>query len=107
MPWRWHAERVDAITFRLATDGDAPALARLAGRDSAPVPDGPLLMVEVAGHPAAARSLRDGSSIADPFRPTEHLVRALAALAPSFAAPPEDPPAARVRSRRALRPATA
>lgn len=98
---------MDAITFRLATDADAPALARLAGRDSAPLPPGPLLMAEVAGRPAAARSLRDGDSVADPFRPTEHLVRALAAVAPSFAAPPQDPPAARARSLRALRPATA
>lgn len=97
-----------AITFRLATDADAPALARLAGRDSAPVPAPPVLLAEVAGVPAAARSLRDGRSVADPFRPTSHFVRALAAVAPSFAGPPDRPSAPGVRSpRRALRPAIA
>lgn len=99
---------MDAITFRLATDADAPALARLAGRDSARVPAGPVLLAEVAGVPAAARSLHDGHTVADPFLPTMHLVRALAAVAPSFAAPPDRPPADRLRSSpRALRPATA
>ena len=46
---------------------DRPALVRLAGRDSAPIPSGDLLGAEMAGVLIAAVSLRTGEGIADPF----------------------------------------
>lgn len=56
------------IMIRPAYADDYEALARLAALDSAvEVPPRPLLIAEVDGSLRAALSLRDGSSIADPF----------------------------------------
>jgi hypothetical protein len=66
------------VTIRLATDGDACALTRLAGLDSRPLPPAPLLVASLDGEPAVALSLRDRSFVADPFRPTAALVGLLA-----------------------------
>ncbi len=85
MRWRPHNEGVptvrqpaeksleSAITIRLAHGGDAAELRRLAALDSADVPAGPLLLVEVEGILRVALSLADDSSIADPFHPTDDL----------------------------------
>lgn len=93
------------IEIRLATAADAGALERLAQLDTATVPDGPVLLAETAGLAVAALELRTGRAVADPFRPTAHLVRALAAAAPAFT-PPRTPARARTRLRPSLRPAT-
>ena len=66
-----------AIVIRPNRRDDERALARLAGLDSAPVPDEPLLVAEVGGELRAALSLRDGAVIADPFRRTTQLVTLL------------------------------
>lgn len=57
----------DEIAIRVLTSDDAPALTRLAGRDSAPVPAGRLLGASVDGRLVAAHSIATDESIADPF----------------------------------------
>jgi hypothetical protein len=63
-----------ALTIRPSLPSDRDALARLAELDSQSVPDGPMLLGEVAGEPWAAVSLNGGASIADPFKPSAELV---------------------------------
>lgn len=58
------------ITIRVLDEGDGEALARLAQRDSSPVPRGRVLGASVNGRLVAARSLAGGQAIADPFVPT-------------------------------------
>ena len=67
------ADPYETVTVRLARAVDADAVARLSAREGRPVPVGPLLVAEVGGVVLAARSLGDGASTADPFRPTAHL----------------------------------
>ena len=63
----------DTYVMRLATDDDAAALRRLAALDNARPLTGPVLIGEIDGVPAAARSLETGRAIADPFLPTARL----------------------------------
>jgi hypothetical protein len=63
--------------IRRATDADDVVLARLAALDSQRPLEGATLIGELHGEPVAALSLADGRSIADPFRPTAHLVAAM------------------------------
>ena len=65
------------ISIRAATNGDGPALARLAALDSAPVPFGPVLLAEVDGRPRAALSVSDNRVIGDPFARTAELAELL------------------------------
>jgi len=84
------------IMIRPAYADDYVALARLAALDSADeVPSRPLVIAEVDGTLRAARSLRDGSSIADPFFATAELLALLRAHAAGAGAKP--------RARRRLR----
>ena len=71
----------DAITLRHAVPEDAPTLTQLAQLDCAIVPPSPLLVAEVGGQARAAISLRDGSTIADPFHRTLAVLELLAARA--------------------------
>ena len=66
------------LRIRRAGPHDAPALGRLAALDSALPLSGDILLGEVEGEAAAALSLTDGTTIADPFRPTADLVELLA-----------------------------
>jgi hypothetical protein len=66
-----------AVTIRVATPDDAPALKRLAELDSSEVPARPALVAEVGGELRAAVSLSDKAIIADPFQPTAPLVQLL------------------------------
>src|SRR3954468_6794473 len=66
-----------AVTIRRAGPNDERALRRLAGLDSARVPDGPVLMAEIDGQAVAAISVLSGDSFADPFTPTLELRRLL------------------------------
>lgn len=85
------------ITIRPASEDDRAALERLAQLDSAwPPPPAPALVAEIDGEPAAAISLHDGTVVADPFRPTAHLV----ALLEVHAAAERAPARARGRFRR-------
>jgi hypothetical protein len=64
----------NSYVMRLATDADAETLGRLADLDSQTPLEGAILIGELNGEPVAALSLADDRVIADPFRPTAHLV---------------------------------
>jgi hypothetical protein len=64
--------------IRIATEDDARSLRRLAELDSQrPLGGDRILVGEIDGAPAAALSLATGRTIADPFKPTAHLVATL------------------------------
>jgi hypothetical protein len=88
-----------SVTIRIATADDAQALATLAQLDSAVVPPSPALIAEQCGQPRAAMSLRDGSSIADPFHRTAAIVELLSLRAAHLRA---DRPTRAGRLRRSL-----
>jgi hypothetical protein len=67
----------NAYAIRPATEADNRTLRHLAELDSQRPLDGPVLIGEIRGRPAAAVSLTDGRVIADPFRNTVHLRRIL------------------------------
>jgi hypothetical protein len=60
----------DSHNIRQATETDEAALQRLAELDSQRPLTGPALIAEIGGQPAAAISLADGRTIADPFQRT-------------------------------------
>jgi hypothetical protein len=85
------------ILIRPAYADDYQALERLAALDSTDtVPPRPMLLAEVDGTLRAALSMRDGSSIADPFFPTTGLLSLLRAHA--------DAEASDAKARTGLRP---
>jgi hypothetical protein len=63
--------------IRGATAADRAALMRLAALDSARPLVGQVLIAEVDGEPQAALEIATGRVVADPFRPTAHLVQQL------------------------------
>jgi hypothetical protein len=71
----------DSITIRPAEPDDGAALRRLAGRDSAEMPEGPMLVALVGDQLLAAVPVGGGEAIADPFHPTAEIVRLLTARA--------------------------
>ena len=66
-----------SVLIRAARGSDGPALERLAALDSAPVPDGPVLLAESDGRLVAALDGSAGRAIADPFLPTADVVALL------------------------------
>jgi hypothetical protein len=64
----------NSYVLRLATDADAPMLSRLADLDGKAPLEGSVLIGELHGEPVAALSLRDDRIVADPFKPTAHLL---------------------------------
>lgn len=62
------------IAIRPALEADAAAVRRLAALDTAPVPEGPLLLGVVDGEVLAAVPVGGGRAVADPFRPTAEVV---------------------------------
>lgn len=72
-----HTNENSDITIRAATPADTDALVRVAGRDAGELPQGPMLVAEVAGDVRAAIDLHDGMVIADPFHRTVELVEML------------------------------
>jgi hypothetical protein len=64
----------NSYVIRFATDADAEALSDLAAVDHQNPLEGSILIGELHGEPVAALSLADDRAIADPFRPTAHLV---------------------------------
>jgi hypothetical protein len=65
------------LEIRSAGPADRPALRAVAQRDSRDLPDGPLLLAEVAGIPVAAVAVDTGELVADPFWPTAHATAVL------------------------------
>jgi hypothetical protein len=63
-------DRTEAISIRLARARDADALGTLAILAESQPLDGDPLVAEADGELWAAIQLRDGRTIADPFRPT-------------------------------------
>jgi hypothetical protein len=89
------------VTIRYAFPDDAISLARLAALDSREPLVQPVLVVEVDGELHAGLSLRDGTIVADPFRPTAALVELLIARSQQLRASaaggtPERPAASRL-----------
>jgi hypothetical protein len=71
----WEATRLwQALTVRLATSADRPAIARLAELEQAPAPEGAVLLGVVMQQPIAALSLSDGRVLADPYHPSKDVV---------------------------------
>lgn len=69
------------FVVRELSDADRVAAERLAERDSATLPAGPLLGAEANGELIAVRALDGGAVIADPFRPTRSARELLAVRA--------------------------
>jgi hypothetical protein len=64
----------ESVLLRMTTVGDAEAIERLAALECMPEPDCRCIVAEVDGTIVAALPLRGGKVMADPFRPTAHLV---------------------------------
>jgi hypothetical protein len=89
------------IAIRRATPADRPAVERLAALDSARSPSGDVLIAEVGDEPQAAIAIATGFAVADPFRPTAHVVELLTVRAARMRGAGR--PRARTRLHRALR----
>ena len=81
----------EQITIRVAYPDDAHELRSLAVLDSSRPVAEPALVAEVGGEIRAALSLRDGTVVADPFSPTEHLRELLRVQAEQLAEPRRRP----------------
>jgi hypothetical protein len=66
-----------ALTVRTLEPQDKEAVRVLAALDGQHVPTGPALVAEVDREVVAALPLDGGRALADPFRPTAHLVALL------------------------------
>ena len=66
-----------SVLIRAARGSDGPALERLAALDSAPRPEGAVLLAESDGRLVAALDGSGGRAIADPFLPTADVVALL------------------------------
>jgi len=62
------------VALRLCTVHDDPALERLAELEGRPLPRGRFVIAEVDGVIVAAQALAGGPPLADPFRPTAHVL---------------------------------
>jgi hypothetical protein len=98
----------NTYVIRSASDDDEAALSQLAELDSRPRLVGHVLIGEIAGSPAAALSLDDERVVADPFKPTAHLIQLLRLRARSIKAVERTPSlSARVRAGVRVRPVDA
>jgi hypothetical protein len=68
------AQGTAAVVLRLCSVHDDDALDRLAALEGQPAPTGRHLVAEVDGTVVAALPLGPGRPLADPFRPTAHLL---------------------------------
>jgi hypothetical protein len=93
----------ESIAIRRATPDDDVALRRLAVLDSARPLAGDVLIADVEGEPRAAIEITTGATIADPFRPSAHLVDLLGVRAHRLAGGPRVRFVLGVLSRRAHR----
>jgi hypothetical protein len=67
----------DDLTVRAATQRDGEAVRLLAALEGVTMPSGPVLVAEVHDDVVAALPLDGGRALADPFRPTQHIVAML------------------------------
>src|SRR4051812_49456482 len=82
----------NSYVLRPPPPADAEILGRLAGLDSAPPLEGSILIGELHGEAVAALSLTDDRAVADPFRPTEHLLASMRVRARGLQAVAHMPP---------------
>jgi hypothetical protein len=66
-----------SLLIRPASNLDDAVVRRLAALDSHAPLRGSVLLADVDGEPVAALSVDTGEQVADPFRPTAHIVEAL------------------------------
>ena len=71
---RAQRKAAEAVIIRSSSDADSNRLQRIAILDSAPAPQGPMLVAERDGVLVAAVPMDGGRAIADPFEPTLGLV---------------------------------
>jgi hypothetical protein len=76
------------VTLRLCRVSDDPVIERLAALEGRRAPQGRHLLAEVDGEAVAALSLADGEFLADPFRPTAHLLPLMRRRAAQLGSPP-------------------
>lgn len=67
----------DGLTVRAATQRDGEAVRLLAALEGVQMPKGEMLVAEVGDDVVAALPLDGGRPLADPFRPTKHIVALL------------------------------
>jgi hypothetical protein len=92
-----------SVTIRRATEDDRQVLERLAALDSARLPSGDILIAEVGYEQQAAIEVATGATIADPFRPTAHLIELLELRAAGLRRRADSPRRARPSLRSAFR----
>ncbi len=78
----------EAVVLRLCCVHDDAALERLAALEGRPGPSGRFVVAEVDGAVVAALPLGCGAALADPFRPTAHLLPLLELRAKQLSAAP-------------------
>jgi hypothetical protein len=64
----------ESVTLRVSRGRDGDDLDRLAQLEGRPTPTGPHVVAELGGTIVAALPLEPGPALADPFRPTAHLI---------------------------------
>jgi len=79
------------VVLRLCRVGDDPVIGMLAALEGRPVPAGRLVLAEVGGEVVAALPLAGGEPLANPFRPTQHLLPLLRLRAAQLVAVPPRP----------------
>jgi hypothetical protein len=67
----------EGLTVRAACQRDAEAVRLLAALEGVTMPSGPMLVAEVGDDVLAALPLDGGRALADPFRPSAHMVELL------------------------------
>jgi hypothetical protein len=77
----------EPVLLRLTTVNDAGAIERLAQLECVPEPDSRCVVAEIDGKVVAALPLHGGDVMADPFRPTAHLIPLLELRAKQLAGP--------------------
>jgi hypothetical protein len=89
----------DNITIRRADEADSGALERLATLDSGRAFSGDVLIAAVDHEPQAAIEIATGATVADPFRPTAHLIDLLSVRAARLREQKRSPRRLRLRLR--------
>jgi hypothetical protein len=87
----------DGLTVRAATLRDGEAVRVLAALEGVGMPKGPVLVAEVGHEVVAALPLQGGRALADPFRPSAHLVELLQLRAKQLHAQSRTPRLPRLR----------
>jgi hypothetical protein len=95
----------EVVLLRLCTVHDDAALEHLALLEGRSTPQGRFVVAEIDGEVVAALPLRGGAPLADPFRPTAHLLPLLRLRASQLEAQPLRIRAARALAARMLHPA--